>query len=83
MLISQSHDQFIRRRKNSLSESGVPPNSVLFGGTVPPNSVLFDGTVPPNSVLFGGTVPPNSFPHSGNLGEALTMHAFRSTLIQR
>ena len=46
----------------SLSESGVPPNSVLFGGTVPPNSVLFGGTVPPNSVLFGGTVPPNSFP---------------------
>ena len=31
------------------SESGVPPNSVLFGGTVPPNSVLFGGTVPPNS----------------------------------
>ena len=46
-----------------LSKSGVPPNSVLFGGTVPPNSVLFGGTVPPNSVLFGGTVPPNSFPH--------------------
>ena len=45
-----------------MSESGVPPNSVLFGGTVPPNSVLFGGTVPPNSVLFGGTVPPNSFP---------------------
>ena len=44
------------------SESSVPPNSVLFGGTVPPNSVLFGGTVPPNSVLFGGTVPPNSFP---------------------
>ena len=44
------------------SKSGVPPNSVLFGGTVPPNSVLFGGTVPPNSVLFGGTVPPNSFP---------------------
>ena len=33
----------------SLSEWGVPPNSVLFGGTVPPNSVLFGGTVPPNS----------------------------------
>jgi len=31
------------------SKSGVPPNSVLFGGTVPPNSVLFGGTVPPNS----------------------------------
>ena len=45
-----------------LSESGVPPNSVLFGGTVPPNSVLFGGTVLPNSLLFGGTVPPNSFP---------------------
>ena len=30
-------------------KSGVPPNSVLFGGTVPPNSVLFGGTVPPNS----------------------------------
>ena len=45
-----------------MSESGVPPNSVLFGGTVPPNSVLFGGTVPPNSVLFGGTIPPNSFP---------------------
>ena len=44
------------------SKLGVPPNSVLFGGTVPPNSVLFGGTVPPNSVLFGGTVPPNSFP---------------------
>ena len=38
----------------SLSESGVPPNSAIFGGTVPPNSVL-----------FGGTVPPNSFPQSG------------------
>ena len=38
------------------SESGVTPNSVLFGGTVPPNSALFGGTVPPNSVLFGGTV---------------------------
>ena len=48
--------------RNGLSKSGVPPNSVLFGGTVPPNSVLFGGTVPPNSVLFGGTVPPNSFP---------------------
>ena len=35
------------------SESGVPPNSVLFYGTVPPNSVL-----------FGRTVPPNSFPHN-------------------
>ena len=46
-----------------LSKSGVPPNSVQFGGTVPPNSLLFGGTVPPNSVLFGGTVPPNSFPH--------------------
>ena len=45
-----------------LSKSGVPPNSVLFGGTVPPNSVLFGGTVPQNSVLFGGAVPPNSFP---------------------
>ena len=33
----------------SLSESGVPPNIWLFGGTVPPNSVLFGGTVPPNS----------------------------------
>ena len=30
-------------------KSGVPPNSVLFGGTVPPNSVLFGRTVPPNS----------------------------------
>jgi len=45
-----------------LLKSGVPPNSVLFGGTVPPNSVLFGGTVPQNSVLLGGTVPPNSFP---------------------
>ena len=43
-----------------LSESGVPPNSVLFGGTVPPNSVL-----------FGGTVPPNSFPHQGDLTKSL------------
>ena len=31
------------------SKSGVPPNSVLFGGAVPPNSVLFGGTVPANS----------------------------------
>ena len=30
------------------SKSGVPPDSVLFGGTVPPYSVLFGGTVPPN-----------------------------------
>ena len=45
------------------SESGVPPNSVLFGGTVPPNSLLFGRTVPPNGVLFGGTVPPDSSPH--------------------
>ena len=29
-----------------LSESGVPPNIVLFGGTVPSNSMLFGGTVP-------------------------------------
>ena len=35
--------------KYSLSESGVLPNSVLFGGTVSQNSVLFGGTVPPNS----------------------------------
>ena len=33
------------------SKSGVPPNSLLFGGTVPPNSVLFGKTVPPNSFL--------------------------------
>ena len=32
-----------------LSKLGVPPNSVLVGGTVPPNSVLFGGTVPPNT----------------------------------
>ena len=47
---------------HSFSKLGVPPNSVLFGGTVPPNSVLFGRTVLPNSVFFGGTVPPNSFP---------------------
>ena len=35
--------------RNGFSKSGVPPNSVLFGGTVPPNSVLSGGTVPPNS----------------------------------
>ena len=31
---------------HGLSESGVPPNSVLFGGIVLPNSVLVGGTVP-------------------------------------
>ena len=60
-LLSKPKQELIDIRY-SLSKSGVPPNSVLFGGTVPPNSVLFGGTVPPNSVLFGGTVPPNSFP---------------------
>ena len=39
--------------KYHLSESGLLPNSVLFGRTVSPNSVL-----------FGRTVPPNSFPQS-------------------
>ena len=44
------------KTRHGLSETGVPPNSVIFGGTVPLNSVL-----------FGGTVPPNSFPlHSIN-----------------
>ena len=65
-LMNQPKQYFIDMR-HSFSKSGVPPNSVLFGGTVPPNSVLFGGTVPPNSVLFGGAVPPNSFPHFGNL----------------
>ena len=60
-LLNQPKQDFIDMRYG-FSKSGVPPNSVLFGGTVPPNSVLFGGTVPPNSVLFGGTVPPNSFP---------------------
>ena len=41
---------FIKSRiRYHFSESGVPPNSVLFCGTVPPNSVLFGGTDPPNS----------------------------------
>ena len=44
------------------SESGVLPDSVLFGGTVSSNSVSFGGAVLPHHVLFGGTVPPNSFP---------------------
>ena len=43
----------LESRGYCLSESGVPPNNVLFGGTVPTNSVLFGGTVSPNSVLFG------------------------------
>ena len=38
--------------KYHLSESGVPQNSVPFGGTVLMNNVSFGGTVPPNSVLF-------------------------------
>ena len=45
-----------------IQRSGIPPNSMLFGGAVPPNSVLLGGTVPPNSVLFGGAVPPISCP---------------------
>ena len=45
-----------------LSESGVPPNSVLFGGTVPSNIMLFGGTVPGDSVFFWVTVLPYSFP---------------------
>ena len=53
------------------SKSGVPPNSVLFGGTVPPNSLLFGGTVPPNSVLFCGTVPPNSVLFGGTVSPFL------------
>ena len=44
------------------SESGVLPDSVLFGGTVLSNSVLFAGAVLQHCVLFGRTVPPNSFP---------------------
>ena len=50
-LFYQPNQDFIDLRYG-FSKSGVPPNSVLFGGTVTPNSVL-----------FGGTVPPNSFPH--------------------
>ena len=46
--------------KLGFSESGVPPNSVLFFGSVWPNSVLFGVTVPPNSMLFGRAVLPNS-----------------------
>ena len=47
-LVNQQKEDFIDIRYGS-SKLGVPPNSVLFGGTVPPNSVLFGGTVPPNS----------------------------------
>ena len=38
--------------KLGFSESGVPPNSVLFFRSVWPNSVLFGGIVLPNSMLF-------------------------------
>ena len=47
-LLNQPKQEFIHLRYG-FSKSGVPPNSVLFGGTVPPNSVLFGGAVPPNS----------------------------------
>ena len=47
-------------REDCSSESGVPPNNVLFGGTAPSNSMLFSGTVPSHTVLFGATVLPNS-----------------------
>ena len=53
-LLNQPKQEFIDLRYG-FSKSGVPPNSVLFGGTVPPNSVL-----------FGGTVSPNSFPQLGD-----------------
>ena len=36
-LLNQPKQDFIDMR-NGFSKSGVPPNSVLFGGTVPPNS---------------------------------------------
>ena len=45
-----------RHIRHGFSESGVPPNSVIFGGIVPLNSVLFGGIVSPNNELFGGTV---------------------------
>ena len=52
----------LESRGYCLSESGVPPNNVLFGGTAPSNNMLFVGTVPSHSVLFGAIVLPNSFP---------------------
>ena len=62
--------------KYSLSESGVPPNSVLFGRTVPPISVLFGGSVPPNSVLFDETVPLNSFPQTPHPPDRMSIQHF-------
>ena len=53
--------------KLGFSESGVPPNSLLFFGSVWPKSVLFGGTVPPNSVLFGRAVPPISVVFGGSV----------------